>query len=88
MLPVLVVGFVKRLSERTVDFPFCAVGLNLLSVASLFEVDLWAERVWLHFVSNLKMLPNGTVPNGSILKIVPNGTVPFGSFFVTLRRDE
>ena len=40
--------------------------------------------VWHHFVSNLKMLPNGTVPNGSILKIVPNGTVPFGSILLIL----
>jgi len=40
--------------------------------------------VWHHFVSNLKMLPNGTVPNGSILKIMPNGTVPFGRILLFL----
>jgi len=39
--------------------------------------------------SDVKILPNGTVPNGSISsKIMPNGTVPFGSILEIFPRCE
>ena len=85
MLPGLVVGFVRRLSERTVDFPFRAVGLNLFSVASLFEIVHLGRTLFGSILcQTLKMMPNGTVPFGSILKIMPNGTVPFGRILLFL----
>jgi hypothetical protein len=68
VLPGLAVGFVRRLSERTVDFPFRAVGLNLFSVASLFEIVPLGRALFGSILcQSLKMLPKGTVPFGSIL---------------------